>query len=208
MYVCMYVCMYVYIYIYIYIYIHVYVCRCCCRRRLRPQPRSSLFVVITVSFRNFKSQNFKLSVWNPKNKYVAYLSVRSQISNCQSLGRKNKHEILKTDRMHLVIICAMCIVLLVYIIIVIVMSYVYVRCCISICYNIMDFSRCMYMYVCMYIYIYIYIYILVFFPRSFVLRAARGPRRAGGWPPAACNYYYYYLLFMFIYFHLSLFICI
>ena len=44
----------------------------------------------TVSFHNFKSQNFKLSVSNPKNKYVVYLSVLSQISNCQSLGRKNK----------------------------------------------------------------------------------------------------------------------
>ena len=52
----------------------------------------------TVSFHNFKSQNFKLSVSNPKNKYVAYVSVLSQISNCQGLGRKNKHEILKTDR--------------------------------------------------------------------------------------------------------------
>ena len=52
-----------------------------------------------VSFHNFKSQNFKLSVSNPKNKHLAYLSVLSQISNCQSLGRKNKHEILKTGRM-------------------------------------------------------------------------------------------------------------
>ena len=52
----------------------------------------------TVSFHNFNSQNFKLSVSNPKSKYVAYVSVLSQISNCQGLGRKNKHEILKTDR--------------------------------------------------------------------------------------------------------------
>ena len=52
----------------------------------------------TVSFHNFKSQNFKLSVSNPKSRYVAYLSVLSQISNCQGLGRKNKHEFLKTDR--------------------------------------------------------------------------------------------------------------
>ena len=52
----------------------------------------------TVSFHNFKSQDFKLSVSNPKSKYAAYLSVPSQISNCQGLGRKNKHEILKTDR--------------------------------------------------------------------------------------------------------------
>ena len=39
-----------------------------------------------------------MSVSNSKSKYVAYLSVLSQISNCQSLGRKNKHDILKTDR--------------------------------------------------------------------------------------------------------------
>ena len=52
----------------------------------------------TVSFHNFKSQDFKLSVSNPKSKYVAYLSVLSPISNCQSLGRKNKHDFLKTDR--------------------------------------------------------------------------------------------------------------
>ena len=52
----------------------------------------------TVSFHNFKSQNLKLSVSNPKNKYVAYVSVLSQMPNCQGLGRKNKHEVLKTDR--------------------------------------------------------------------------------------------------------------
>ena len=52
----------------------------------------------TASFHNFKSRNFKLSVSNPKNRYVAYVSVLSQVSNCQGLGRKNKHEILKTDR--------------------------------------------------------------------------------------------------------------
>ena len=54
----------------------------------------------TVSFHNFKSPNFKLSVSNPKSKYVAYVSVLSQISNCQGLGRKNEHEVLKTDRMY------------------------------------------------------------------------------------------------------------
>ena len=52
----------------------------------------------TVSFHNIKSRNFKLSVSNPKSKHVASLSVLSRISNCQSLGRKNKSEILKTDR--------------------------------------------------------------------------------------------------------------
>ena len=53
----------------------------------------------TVSFHNFKSQNFKLSVSTPESKHVAYVSVLSQISNCQGLGRKSKDEILKTDRM-------------------------------------------------------------------------------------------------------------
>ena len=98
----------IYIHVYIYIYIHndtvlLFVCRrfVCCTclcggSRLLLAPHS------TVSFHNFKSQNFKLSVSNPKSKYVAYLSVLSQISNCQSLGRKNKHEILKTDR---IVIC-------------------------------------------------------------------------------------------------------
>ena len=46
-------------------------------------------------FHNFKSQNFKSSVSNPKNKYDACVSVLSQISNCQGLGLKNKHEIRK-----------------------------------------------------------------------------------------------------------------
>ena len=57
-----------------------------------------IIIIITVSFHNFKSQNVKLSVSNPKSKYVAYLSVLSRISNCQGLGRKNKLEMLKTDR--------------------------------------------------------------------------------------------------------------
>ena len=55
-------------------------------------------ITITVGFHNFKSQNFKLSVSNPKIKYVAYVSVLSQFSNSQGLGRKNNFEILKTCR--------------------------------------------------------------------------------------------------------------
>ena len=53
-----------------------------------------------VSCHNFKSQNFKLRVSNPKSKYVAYLSVLSRISNCQSLGRKNKHQIARRSVEH------------------------------------------------------------------------------------------------------------
>ena len=52
----------------------------------------------TVSFHNFKSQSFKSSASNPKSRYVAFASVLSQMSNRQSLGRKHKHEMLKTDR--------------------------------------------------------------------------------------------------------------
>ena len=61
----------------------------CRSRNPRPQVRS----VFIISNRKIS----KLSVSNPKSKYVAYLPVLSQISNCQGLGRKNKHEILKTD---------------------------------------------------------------------------------------------------------------
>ena len=59
----------------------------------------------TVSFHNFKSQNVTFSVSNPKHKYVVDLSVLSQISNCQSLGRKNKHDFLKTDRADVLLSC-------------------------------------------------------------------------------------------------------
>ena len=101
---CMYVCIYIYICqfyvrVYIYIYIYTYICNVF----EGPDPDTMLqsfqLNTHTVSFHNFKSQNFKLSVSNPKSKYVAHLSVLSQISNCQGLGRKNKHEILKTGRM-------------------------------------------------------------------------------------------------------------
>ena len=73
---------------------------------LGPPGEISNEVVSTVSCHNFKSQIFKLSVSNPKSKYVAYLSVLSQISNCQGLGRKNKHELLKTDR--ILFVCLIC----------------------------------------------------------------------------------------------------
>ena len=70
----------------------------CCLRPLRVLLSwGGVMNFFTVSFHNFKSQNFKLSVSNPKSKYVAYVSVVSRISNCQSLGRKSKHDISKTD---------------------------------------------------------------------------------------------------------------
>ena len=58
-----------------------------------------LHTVHAVGFHNFNLRIVNLRVSNPKNTYVAYVSVLSRISNCQSLGRKNKHELLKTDRM-------------------------------------------------------------------------------------------------------------
>ena len=88
---------YIYIYICIYIYIYIFICACIGLSAHTAR-------IITVSFHDFKSQNFKLSVSNPKSKYVAYLSVLSQISNCQGLGRKNKHDILKTDRIIVIVI--------------------------------------------------------------------------------------------------------
>ena len=88
-----------YIYVCIYIYIYIYPRRGGLHEEAgRPEAKAAVLQRRTVSFRNFKSQVFKSSVSNPKSKYVAYVSVLSQISNCQSLGRKNKHEILKTDR--------------------------------------------------------------------------------------------------------------
>ena len=80
-----------------YIYIYIYICSLGTYLSIY---RAGLLTtyMFTVSFHNFKSQDFKLSVSNPKNKYVVYSSVLSPISNCQGLGRKNKHEILKTDR--------------------------------------------------------------------------------------------------------------
>ena len=68
-------CIYVYIYIYMYVYlslsIYIYIYM------------SSCFLLTmkaegTVSFHNFKSQNFKLSVSNPEKRDVAYLYVLSQ----------------------------------------------------------------------------------------------------------------------------------
>ena len=52
-------------------------------------------LVRTVSCHNFKPQNFKLSVSDPKSKYVAYVSVLSRSSNCQGLGRKTNMKFWK-----------------------------------------------------------------------------------------------------------------
>ena len=131
-------------------------------------------VISTVSFHNFKSQNFRLSVSNPRHKYVAYVSVLSQFSNCQGLGRKNKFEILKTDRSLIIMFGIraprlrdldrgyaqyMCIDVCVY-------TYIYIY-----IYIYMYIYTYIYMYtyiyahvyiICMYTYIYIYIYICIY----------------------------------------------
>ena len=78
------------------------------------------------SFHNFKSRNFKLSVSNPKNKYAAYVSLLSRISNCQGLGRKNKFEILKTDRIVVVIIVVIIIIIIIVVIIFIIVRIIVV----------------------------------------------------------------------------------
>ena len=111
-YICVYIYIYthvyIYIYIYTYIYIYIYIYIWCCQLlhilplihevRVSSASEKAYSRRTTVSFHNFKSQSFKLSISNPKSKYVAYVSLLSQISNCQGLGRKNKHEISKTDR--------------------------------------------------------------------------------------------------------------
>ena len=98
MYVYIYIYIYMYAYMYMYIYIYSYIhTRCASRRHRERRPRRPP-ACATVSFHNFKSRNFKLSVSNPKSKCVAYSSVLSQVSNCPGLGRKNKNENLKTDR--------------------------------------------------------------------------------------------------------------
>ena len=51
----------------------------------------SVFIISNREISNWASQILKANMF-------AYLSVLSQISNCQGLGRKNKHETLKTDR--------------------------------------------------------------------------------------------------------------
>ena len=113
----LYISLSLYIYIYIYIYTHLKI------RKLKlwkPTVRGDLSGgqrgregettdSPTLSFHNFKSRKFKLSVSNPTNKYVAHLSVLSRISNCQGLGRKNKFEILKTDRIYIYIYIHMCV---------------------------------------------------------------------------------------------------
>ena len=61
-----------------------------------------------------------MSVSNPKSKYVAYVSVLSQISSCQGLGRKNKHTILKTD--HTAPLIIMMIIMITIMIIIMIMT--------------------------------------------------------------------------------------
>ena len=101
----------------------------------------------TASFHNFKSQISNRETQILKGKCVAYLSVLSRISNCQSLGRKNEHEILKTYRSWFVCVnkwlssdykTTLPLSLSTYIYIYIIL-YIYI-----------------YMYMCVYVYIYIY----------------------------------------------------
>ena len=74
---------------------------------LLPGSLPQRFCISSCSLRQgfiISDRNFKLSVSNPKSKYVACLSVLSRISNCQGLGRKNEHGILKTYRNLLILL--------------------------------------------------------------------------------------------------------
>ena len=116
-----------------------------------------------------------MSVSNPKSKHVAYASVLSQISNCQSLGRKNKNKILKTDRSGeiwayareelrflLTASSQVCIYVNKYIYIHMCILYLSLSLSLSISlslYIYIERDMCVCMYVCMYVCVYIYIYI-------------------------------------------------
>ena len=76
------------------------------------RPRWVIYRVTYTYGRFFIISNLKLSVSNPRSKYVAYVSVLSRTSNCQGLGRKNKHEILKTDRTIIIMIITILLLLL------------------------------------------------------------------------------------------------
>ena len=94
-------CIYIYMYVCIYIYIYIHTCVRSYMLRARPRPgllraRSgprlrNLLVINTGSFHNFKSQNFKLSVSNPKNKYVAHF-IRT-VSNLKLPGSRPQKQI-------------------------------------------------------------------------------------------------------------------
>ena len=51
-----------------------------------------------VGFHNLNLRIFHLRVSNPNKLIVDVVLTRCRISMCQGLGRKNKHEHLKTDR--------------------------------------------------------------------------------------------------------------
>ena len=94
-YIYIYMCMYTYIYIYTYIHTYIHICISWPMWTKRGKARLMLMFSTntncqdmayrsfrsekcsaTASFHNCKSQNFKLSVSNPKNKYVAYVSIQ------------------------------------------------------------------------------------------------------------------------------------
>ena len=81
-----------------YIYIYIYINNTLYRNDTRDDTKYASLHDTTVGFHHFNLRIFNSRVSNPKNKNVVYLSVLSRISNYQGLGRKNKHENLKTDR--------------------------------------------------------------------------------------------------------------
>ena len=87
----------------IHIYIYIYTClgTFCCLEVSQKYQLLAQLLPLQVLRSVFIVSNRKISNWASqirKKRDVAHLSVLSQISNCQGLGRKNKHGILKTDR--------------------------------------------------------------------------------------------------------------
>ena len=166
--------------------------------------RVGLQAQITVSSHNFKSQNFKLSVSNPKSKYVDDLSLLSQIWNCQGLGRTNKHEILKADRRSQILRAIfrppmsvspiIVIITVILVTIIVIITCIIVTIIVSIAFTyiyiyVYTYGCVIYIYIYIYAYSYIYHYHRFYFGEDKKLGVWRAP-----WPPSrlvcVCIYIY------------------
>ena len=167
--------------------------------------RYLLTYVHTVSFHNFKSQNFQLSVSNPKSKCVAYVSVLSRISDCQGLGRKNKFRFWKLTVMIIMIMIIITIVMILMTIIVIVVIsiilimiiiavIVYVMICNDLIKGNLKTAQILNIYIHTYIHTYscIYIYIYMYMSyRAVCTRLRLEPPRQTPPPGGSCELFVY-----------------
>ena len=141
----------------IYIYIYIFICLQGAPALAKPNLGNPRFWVRARPARGVLFYIIRSVFIISNRKYVAYLSVLSQISNCQGLGRKNKHEMLKTDRVQSITLCY---IMLQYNSICFVMTQQLY--CTVVCHVSCNYIICNAM--CIYIYIYIYIYTHTYSP--------------------------------------------